>query len=425
MWELMKDKYPRCKEYVWPDRGTEAEKTSFRLQCDKFIEEYEEPSYEEICVIGKHVNSQYKRHILPNYLGSFDRLEWDRAIDNMKQYIKPDASPGVPFNQMGLRNDQVLKGMGKDFNDLVLDRIETRLRYGMEGIEKMTRKERIEKGICDPVRVFVKDEPHKSAKVKEGRVRLIMSVSLADKMIEMLLSRHLHKLEVANWREIPSKPGIGFTRDDNWSVYDEVINHGNMAYADVSGWDWSVKPWMMKVSAKAKIDLCDNPSATWIRLIECDPVIESESIYQFSDGTLVAPNFKGIVNSGKYKTSRDNSYMRVFLAELVGARKVIAAGDDTVESFVEHAVERYRKYGFVIKDYQRVEDGFEFCSRWYQHEGSYPLNAAKMLMNLLHFKCESAFERDMLLMQFVDNLQDHPDFPALQQYLCDVGFVND
>ncbi len=339
----------------------------------------------------------------------------------LKDHIKLDASPGVPFVQIGNTNGRVFDLMGDDFDEMVLDRIESRLYYYDE-ISEMSREQRIELSLCDPVRVFVKDEPHKVSKLLEGRVRLIMSVSLADKMIEMLLSRHLHKLEIQNWRTIPSKPGIGFTHSMNREVYEDIVSHPDMAFADISGWDWSCKPWLMVECAEGKIDLCDNPSDVWVKLVRLEPVIESQSVYQFSDGLLVYPNFKGIVNSGKYKTSRDNSWMRVFLATLVGSSYVIAAGDDTVEAFVEDAKAKYLRYGWVLKDYQLVVNGFEFCSRWYQNTGSFPLNVDKMLMNLFHTKPQTWEEYDMQMLQFVDQLESHPEFQELMKFVNEVGY---
>lgn len=395
---------------------------SFKLQCDKFVVDCEIPSQTTILETIEKVNSKYKNHTLPSWLLNYDREEWRKSIIEMKNFVKRDSSPGVPFHMRGSTNGKIFDDMQSDFEDAVLDRIEARLYYGLK-IGEMSRTQMIELNICDPVRVFVKDEPHKVSKLQQGRVRLIMSVSVADKMIEMLLSRHLHKLEIQNWMEIPSKPGIGFTRAANQEVYNDVMAKGDMAYADISGWDWSCKPWLMQVCAEGKIHLCTNASDVWSLLVRLEPLIESRSIYQFSDGVMVSPNFAGIVNSGKYKTSRDNSWMRVFLATIVGAEHVLAAGDDTVESWVDGAADEYAKYGWALKDYKKVVEGFEFCSRWYQDNGSYPLNIDKLLMNLLHTKPKDWLEYDMYRLQFVDQLEDHPEFPVVMELLDSIGFL--
>jgi hypothetical protein len=195
--------------------------------------------------------------------------------------------------------------MGESFNDTVLDRLEKILHIPYDVLRQMSRQQRIDFGLVDPVRVFVKNEPHSRSKLNEGRVRLIMSVSLIDKMIEMLISRHVCKLEILNWENIPSKPGIGFTHKNNMSVYRDVIDSGyDMSYADISGWDWGVKQWQILDEAESLIKLCLNPSEDWSKIMLSKAVLESESIYQFSDGLMVMPTFKGIVNSGKLRTSR-------------------------------------------------------------------------------------------------------------------------
>lgn len=341
----------------------------------------------------------------------------------MKAFVKVDASPGSPCAKTALRNDQLLDILGERFNDIVLDRIEAILDLGEKELLELTRRERMDLNLMDPVRVFVKNEPHKISKIKEGRVRLIMSVSLVDKMIEMLISRHLCKLEIQNWRDIPSKPGIGFSEQDNRSVYEDVtFSPFEMMYADVSGWDMSVKDWMIRDEADVIVKLCDNPSPVWEHLLRMKAILESESIFQFSDGELVVTNFKGIVNSGKQRTSRGNSFIRVRLADLVGSRKTLAAGDDTVESKAEDAYNKYASFGITLKEYEPVTDSFEFCSHKYTPTGAYALNAEKMVMNLLHQNPTTPMEMRLSLIGFRDELSSRPDFASIVEDVESVGY---
>nr|UQB76111.1 RNA-dependent RNA polymerase [Flumine sobemo-like virus 31] len=372
---------------------------------------------------NKRVLPQYIPHLLPNFLSKYNRDEWSRSIDEMKNFVKPDASPGSPCALISNRNDDYMRRMGERFNDIVLDRIEKILSFSLEEIILMGRKERMDHGMMDPVRVFVKNEPHKLEKIKQGRVRLIMSVSLVDKMIEMLISRHLCKLEIQNWQHLPSKPGIGFTRADNEQVFNDIMDCGlDMSYADISGWDMNVKQWMIRDEAEAAIMLCVNSSEQWEHLMRCKAIIESESIYQFSDGILVAPRFKGIVNSGKLRTSRGNSFMRVRIADLVGSRKTIAAGDDTVENTVENAKEKYLRYGVVLKDYVPVEDSFEFCSHYYAPGRTYAVNHEKLVMNLLHQEPKTNLELRMTMIGFEDEMDSHPQYDDILRMIESVGY---
>lgn len=316
--------------------------------------------------------------------------------------------------------------LGDHLNELILNRIERILRIPLCELKQMSAKERVDRDLVDPVRCFVKSEPHKITKIREGRVRLIASVSLVDKMIEMLLHDALHKLEIANWYKIPSKPGIGFSNEQNDLTYDYIMERHAvrpMAYADVSGWDWSVKAWMVEDCAEGEIRLCTNPSEVWQHLVRAEAIKEVETIYQFSDGLLVQNLYRGIVNSGKYKTSRGNSWMRVYLGHIAGATDVAAAGDDSVETFNGKAVENYTSLGFTIKDYQRVVDGFEFCSRWYEEDFSFPLNIEKTMMNLLHSNCATDELFHMALLQFTDFASTHPEYPAYMQLLEETHFM--
>lgn len=410
--------------YGWPQRDAEAEKISFKLQCDKHITEYRIPTAEELELSNQQLLTQYKKFDLPKYLREYNRSEWSLVIDELKLGLKENASPGVPFNVLGTQNKIVLDRMGESFNDLVLDRIELMLAMSPEQLNSMSRKERMERGLMDPVRVFVKNEPHKRAKLNEGRVRLIMSVSIADKMIELLISKFACKHEIQNWESIPSKPGIGFTDEMYKSVYNDVMGCGKtMAYADISGWDWNVKQWQIVDEAESLILLCNDPSPVYAHLLRLKAILESESIYMFSDGTLVQPNFKGIVNSGKQRTGRGNSWMRVRLANLIGAIKIIAAGDDTVEQMIRNAIMKYLEYGIVCKDYVEITDGcFEFCSHWYTPTGVYPLNKNKMLMNLLHSNPKDWVETSMYLVGFLAELRDHPDLTEILSLIHQVGY---
>lgn len=381
------------------------------------------PTAEELKESDKRLLPLYLKHNLPQYLISYDRKAWSKAIDELKDFVKAEASPGSPHAQVSNRNDSFLTIMGERFNDIVLDRIESILRVPLETLSEMTRKERLDCNLVDPVRIFVKNEPHKMEKIREGRVRLIMSVSLTDKMIEMLLSRHVCKLEIQNWKTIPSKPGIGFSKEDNDSVYADVLNSGlDMSYADVSGWDWGVKQWQILDEAESLIKLSNHESEDWKHLLRAKAVLESESIYQFSDGVLVAPIYKGIVNSGKLRTSRGNSWMRVRLADLIGSRKTIAAGDDSVENTVEDAPSKYMEYGVRCKDYVTVDKIFEFCSRIYGNGYSYPVNKVKMVMNLLSHEPKSFFEYKMLMIGFEDEMSGHPQYQQVLRELQAVGW---
>lgn len=426
MWKKCKALYTPCEEYGWPSRTAEAEMLSYKLQCDRHVcsEDRKQPSQAEIDKANLNVLPKYVMHDLPQAM-----LDWSRVdliyelIDEMICYVKRDASPGVPYAYVSSTNGELIDKYREMLIEEVYNRMMKRLSYSLENLESMLPEQLVDEGLMDPVRVFVKSEPHKKKKLIEGRVRLIHSVSIVDKLIEMVLIRHLTKLEIANWFRIPSKPGIGFTTDDNNCVYEDIISNLPMSGSDVEGWDWNVDKWQVLDDAEMVIKLCTKSSCEWERSVRSCAILECKSVYQFSNGVLVKNTFEGIVNSGKYKTSSGNSRMRVKLASLVGASKCIAAGDDAVERTVEKAKEKYAEYGFKIKAYEMVEDQFEFCSRIYSAKGSWPLNAGKMLMNLIHNVPKNEFEFRMFMSGFENDLGKHPDFPYIMKVVEDVGYL--
>jgi len=424
MWCKAKELKPSLGKYGWPSRDAESEKKSFRLQCDRHVtsDSRYQPSEEEIKDSDKRVLHKYLRHLIPDFWHDLCYDSLNEAIEVFKNYLKADSTPGVPYAMMANRNDKLLEAMGSRFNDLVIERISNILNTSEEDIKLMSPEKLVSEGLMDPVRIFVKGENHKLAKLVEGRVRLIHSVSLVDKFIEMLCIRHLCKLEIANWMDIPSKPGIGFSHEDNERVYLDVVSKPGMKSTDIEAWDWNVDEWQILDDAEATIKLCANPTEQWKAVIRRSALMECKSLYQFSDGTLVKCNFNGIVNSGKFKTSRGNSFMRKRLADLVGAEHCNSAGDDTTESGVENGVEKYAKYGFKIKAYDDIIDSFEFCSRIYTKTGSWPVNAEKILMNLLHTTPKNQIEFRMYLAGFINDMQEHPEFNEYLDLIRSVGY---
>lgn len=424
MWEKIKSLLPDCRNYGWPNRSAEAEKISYKLQCDRHVCSKDRyiPNAQELKEADDSLLKSYVKHDIDPCLVNFDEIALRKRICEVIGFVKRDASPGVPYAFVASTNGKLLDTYKELIIDCVIDRIRLRNQYSLSQLNDMTPEELVQKGLVDPVRVFVKSEPHKIKKLNEGRVRLIHSVSIVDKIIEMVLIRDLTKLEINNWYRIPSKPGIGFTTEDNDLVYEDVISNKPMCASDVEGWDWNVEKWQIVDDAEMVIKLCNNPSKIWEHQVRIGALIECKSVYQFSDGLMVKNLFEGIVNSGKYKTSSGNSRMRTKLAKLVGADKTIAAGDDAVESFVKDAIEKYKRFGFKIKAYDLVEDSFEFCSRIYSSKGSWPINVGKMVMNLIHNTPRNLFEFRMYMMGFENDLGSHPDFENIMQAVAEVGY---
>nr|AAA66950.1 p96 protein [Southern bean mosaic virus] len=202
----------------------------------------------------------------------------------------------------------------------------------------------VRRGLCDPVRLFVKQEPHASRKVREGRFRLISSVSLVDQLVERMLFGPQNQLEIAEWEHIPSKPGMGLSlRQQAKSLFDDLrVKHSRCpaAEADISGFDWSVQDWELWADVEMIIVLggFGHKLAKAARnRFSCF----MNSVFQLSDGTLIEQQLPGIM-----KRSLDlltNSRIRCLMAELIGSPWCIAMGDDSVEGWVDGAKDKYMR----------------------------------------------------------------------------------
>lgn len=213
-------------------------------------------------------------------------------------------------------------------------------------------------GYCDPIRLFVKQEPHTRKKVEEGRFRLISSVSVVDQVVERLLFGPQNQLEITQWRSIPSKPGMGLSLAEQASSiwHDLAYKHQQhpAAEADISGFDWSVQDWELWADLEMRLEL-GGIKGNLAKICTSRFYCFMNSVFQLSNGDLIAQGKPGLMKSGSYCTSSTNSRIRCLMAEIIGAPWCIAMGDDSVEGFVPDARDKYRALGHLCKDYISCE----------------------------------------------------------------------
>lgn len=284
--------------------------------------------------------------------------------------------------------------------DAAYDRLLSMERLG-GNVFSLTAEQLVQEGVCDPVRAFIKMEPHKRTKLDQGKYRLISGLSIVDQIVDRMLFCCQNELEIANWDRIPSKPGIGLD-DDGLRVmakwFREVLESGRLVSTDVSGWDWAVKEWLLQMDLEARTRLCDGSGSLWHFYARCRYLCVSRKCFVLPDGSLIAQAIDGIMASGWYNTSSTNSRMRAMLRliayllscsergvefDSVEAMKVVAMGDDAVESELDdRSYEVLSELGFTVKDrtvFSSLE-GVEFCShQWYADGLARPVNWVKTL----------------------------------------------
>ncbi|QGY99242.1 P1-P2 fusion protein [Groundnut rosette assistor virus] len=403
-WKIIRE-YPEMGEktrgFGWPQFGSDAELKSLRLQASRWLERAqlaEKPSLaERERVIRKTVEAYASVKTSCPTVARSGSLNWQNflvAFQEAVSSLELDAGVGVPYIALGKPTH---RSFVEDPTWLpVLARLTfARLQKIAEArFEEMTPVELVQHGLCDPIRLFVKGEPHKQAKLDEGRYRLIMSVSLVDQLVARVLFQDQNKREIKLWRSIPSKPGFGLSTDEQVLSFTESLAHRVgvpatelitewnkfLVPTDCSGFDWSVADWMLEddMEVRNRLTMGLNPllvrlRAGWLKCI-------ANSVLCTSDGHLLSQTVPGVQKSGSYNTSSSNSRIRVMCAFHCGASWAVAMGDDALES-VDSNLAEYKKLGLKVE----VGQELEFCSNIFKQPNlATPVNVYKMLYKLIH-----------------------------------------
>ncbi|AYI50293.1 RNA-dependent RNA polymerase, partial [Plantago enamovirus] len=243
--------------------------------------------------------------------------------------LQMDSGPGVPYSSfMNWRSNLEWLDSSDKVDamwELVLSRLRRMLNY-----EFSTPESAVLDGVTDPVRVFVKGEPHKLSKLAEGRYRLIASVSLVDQLVARMLFQSQNKTELSMYQTIPSQPGLGLSQDYQIAEFTSRLAKISGAPdagalirdwkefcvpTDCSGFDWSVPLWLLEDDMEVRNLLTKalHPELRALRdmWLKC----LTNSLFCLSDGTLLAQTTPGIQKSGSYNTSSSNSRMRVLMSK--------------------------------------------------------------------------------------------------------------
>lgn len=385
--------FPELKEYGWPDRGSKAEMHSLLLQASRFKRTEAPEGLEEACA---RLAARYPRSKPKPCLRSSNWVKCEiaeAAATECKSNVNHKASPGVPLSTFGTTNGAVINSHEQFICFAVAERLIELSKTDLS-TSSLTPAELVRRGYCDPVRLFVKQEPHTNKKLSEKRYRLISSVSLVDQLVERLLFGPQNQLEIQRWRNIPSKPGMGLSlHEQAQSIWSELQTNHDIwpaAEADISGFDWSVQDWELwaDVQMRCKLGGFENPvlKRAAVSRFYCF----MNSVFQLSDGTLIEQGLPGLMKSGSYCTSSTNSRIRCLMAELIGAPWCIAMGDDSVEGYTADAAEKYAQLGHTCKDYipcETTSEGYlkkvNFCSHELSQDSFWLTSWPKTLFRFL------------------------------------------
>lgn len=367
------------------------------LQASNHLSEAPEPSSDHQEEVFAAVLAAYPRAPCPLLFAGARHCAQREDVRRLFPFVNKDSSPGVPWHRLETTKGALLENHGELIVDAVLARLAVLDSADLGG--SVDPRALLDAGCCDPVRLFVKNEPHKVEKAVEGRWRLISSVSIVDELVERLLFSAQNELEIISWEVCPSKPGMGLSLESQTeALYASVEDKLDSASEnDVIGWDFAVREFLMKMEAEARVRLAQaSLHSSFARVVRNRLFCLARAVFALSNGVLYMQTVPGMVKSGSYITSSSNSRMRYMLSQLIGAKWAMAMGDDCVEDYVAQARERYEHFGFRLKLLKRCEDRvFEFCSHIFTKTKAIPLNHIKGTFRLL---------------------SDVPDFERYQQF---------
>jgi hypothetical protein len=215
-------------------------------------------------------------------------------------------------------------------------------------------------GGADNLYVFVKPEPTKISKIKEGRLRLIAGVSLIDSLVDRILMRHIVKKIQDGLGTHPI--AVGWSPVVGSHTFHALMgNHDSWFSSDKSHWDWSLQKWHLDAILTIFKLMVKDPPAWWLKAIEFRfKALFEEPIWEFQDGMRIVQKEPGIMKSGCYLTIWLNSIGQIFLHHLASIQLDIpldypfqCLGDDTIQYLPEEYEQAYddamKSYGFTTR----------------------------------------------------------------------------
>lgn len=365
--------------YGWPSFGHNAEmkSLSYHVKLRDGLRQ-DGPVEANKRLILSHLERQYAaaRWSVPEDFMSFEHFR--RVVGG----IDMTSSPGYPYLRRAPNNGAFFK-----VKDGVVP--EERLLEVYEFV-----KLRIRERDADPIRLFIKPEPHKQKKLDNHRYRLISSVSIMDQIIDAMLFAPFNNKVVEECVRVPCKGG--------WSPFCggwKMVPRSGVMSLDKSGWDWSVQYWLFEMELQLRVRLCDNMRADWIDLAAWRyKQLFLHPIFVTTGGALLRQKRPGVMKSGCFNTLVTNSIMqgivhlRACLELDIRPGWQWTLGDDTLQ---ESIVDGRQEYLDSVSQYCHVKhcvEGAEFAGMRFHGLRVEPLYKGKHSFQLLHMNQKYATE---------------------------------
>lgn len=224
-------------------------------------------------------------------------------------------------------------------------------------------------------KVFIKPEPHKAEKAREGRWRLIMASSLPVQLAWHMALGHLERAFLVEQPYITPAYAESFF-GGSWKIFkDSCQRSGTVWSTDKQAWDWNAPGWVFELCKQLRIRLTRGSTEKWLAVVDWlykDAYVDSKIL--LGTGHIYKQSEPGLMKSGLVVTISDNSLGQDIVdaaAQIsVGKRPMLkrATGDDVCQEKPRDTaeyLERLQKFGCKVKcTMDKLEFmGFDFSDK--------------------------------------------------------------
>ncbi len=356
-------------KYIWPEITPETE----AISCVKHLQLY----HSRVQTMTRPNESQIQR-VVQLTVQLMDKNRYEAPFDyksnkNIERIINSNLvdvkkSPGHPYQAQGLvTNGAVLKHYGDSFVEIVRNQWN------------------------DPfwLKVFLKSEPTKVAKIEKGMARNITGMPLHKMIKNQAVFENFRNAMMDNWMESPAKYCFSPLVPGHIKHLANVFGKDKVYASDKSNWDFNCFGYMFEIASDIICELACQPDGMsdeqfneYIADVRgCIDEVNKNVRYRCTNGNVYQSEHDGIMKSGWLLTIDVNTISQIALDVLIKVRmgltdkeilscgKIVAGGDDVLQSFPDKFdTKKYlvtaEELGFKLSDFEvtKTFDGCEFFS---------------------------------------------------------------